>query len=184
MNFINKHKTGLIIGGIVLAFILLVVGMFASTNNKAVFLEEQINGAQANINVAEKRRVDLVYNLVDAVQAYQEYEGNTLKDVVAARASVQSGNIEEAQLAINAVAEAYPELKANENYQQLMNELAMTENQIAQYRNNYNEQVRSYNKMIRSFPSNIILSMLGYEKIEAAYTDYGAPADAPQNLFD
>lgn len=66
MNFINKHKTGLIIGGIVLAFILLVVGMFASTNNKAVFLEEQINGAQANINVAEKRRVDLVYNLVDA----------------------------------------------------------------------------------------------------------------------
>lgn len=54
MNFVNKHKTGLIIGGIVLAFILLVVGMFASTNNKAVFLEEQINGAQANINVAEK----------------------------------------------------------------------------------------------------------------------------------
>ena len=164
MNFVNKHKTGLIIGGIVLAFILLVVGMFASTNNKAVFLEEQINGAQANINVAEKRRVDLVYNLVDAVQAYQEYEGNTLKEVVAARASVQSGNIEEAQLAINAVAEAYPELKANEN--------------------NYNEQVRSYNKMIRSFPSNIILSMLGYEKIEATYTDYGAPVDAPQNLFD
>ena len=59
MNFVNKHKTGLIIGGIVLAFILLVVGMFASTNNKAVFLEEQINGAQANINVAEKRREHL-----------------------------------------------------------------------------------------------------------------------------
>lgn len=65
-----KNKTTWIIVGIVLAVILLIVGIFAGANNKAVFLEEQINGAQANINVAEKRRVDLVYNLVDAVQAY------------------------------------------------------------------------------------------------------------------
>lgn len=156
---------------------------FAGTNNKAVFLEEQINGAQANINVAEKRRVDLVYNLVDAVQAYQDYEGKTLEAITEARTSADSGNIEEAKLSINAVAEAYPELKANENYQQLMNELAMTENQIAQYRSNYNEQVRAYNKMIRSFPNNIILSILGYEKVEVVYTDYDAPVDAPQKLF-
>ena len=146
--------------------------------------EEQINGAQANINVAEKRRVDLVYNLVDAVQAYQDYEGKTLEAITAARSSVSNGDIDEAKVSINAVAEAYPELKANENYQQLMNELAMTENQIAQYRNNYNEQVRAYNKMIRSFPNNVILSILGYERIETTYTDYGAPVDAPQNLFD
>ena len=178
-----KNKTTWIILGIVLAVILLVIGIFAGANNKAVFLEEQINGAQANINVAEKRRVDLVYNLVDAVQAYQDYEGKTLEAITEARANAESGDIEEAKLSITAVAEAYPELKANENYQQLMNELAMTENQIAQYRNNYNEQVRSYNKMIRSFPNNIILNILGYEKIEVVYTDYDAPVDAPQNLF-
>ena len=179
-----KNKTTWIIVGIVLAVIILIVGIFASANNKAIFLEEQINGAQANINVAEKRRVDLVYNLVDAVQAYQDYEGKTLEAITAARSSVSNGDIDEAKVSINAVAEEYPELKANENYQQLMNELAMTENQIAQYRNNYNEQVRAYNKMIRSFPNNVILSILGYERIETIYTDYGAPVDAPQNLFN
>ena len=181
-NF-TKNKTTWIVLGIILAFVLLIVVVFASTNNKAVFLEEQINGAQANINVAEKRRVDLVYNLVDAVQEYQEYEGETLANVTAMRTSVANGDVDGAQVAINAVAEAYPELKANENYKQLMNELALTENQIAQYRNNYNEQVRAYNKMLRSFPNNIILGILGYEKIEATYTDYNAPVDAPQNLF-
>ena len=86
-------------------------------------------------------------------------------------------------MVISAIAEAYPELKANENYKQLMNELAMTENQIANYRSNYNEQIRSYNKTIRSFPNNIILGILGYERIETEYTDYNAPVDAPQNLF-
>lgn len=115
-----KNKTTWIIVGIVLAVIFLIVGIFAGANNKAVFLEEQINGAQANINVAEKRRVDLVYNLVDAVQAYQDYEGKTLEAITAARSSVSNGDIDEAKVSINAVAEAYPELKANENYRQLI----------------------------------------------------------------
>lgn len=178
-----KNKTVWIVVGIVLAFALLIGGLFVSSNNKAIFLEEQINAAQADINVAEKRRFDLVYNLVDAVKSYQDYEGETLENIVSARNSMEYGDVDGAQMAINAVAEAYPELKANENYKQLMNELAMTENQIAQYRNNYNEQVRSYNKMVRSFPNNIILSILGYEAIDTTYTDYDAPVDAPQDLF-
>lgn len=179
----SENKTVWIVVGIVLAFALLIGGLFVSSNNKAIFLEEQINAAQADINVAEKRRFDLVYNLVDAVQSYQDYEGETLENIVSARNSMEYGDVDGAQMAINAVAEAYPELKANENYKQLMNELAMTENQIAQYRNNYNEQVRSYNKMVRSFPNNIILSILGYEAIDTTYTDYDAPVDAPQDLF-
>lgn len=179
-----KNKTVLIVIGIILSILLVFIGVFASANNKMVYLEEQVNGAIANTNVAEKRRVDLVYNLADAVQAYQKYEGETLEKIVAARASAGNGNIEEAKVALNAVAEAYPELKANENYQQLMNELAMTENQIAQYRNAYNEQVRMYNRTLRSFPNNIILSILGYEPISVTYTDYNAPVDAPQGLFN
>ena len=159
-----KNKTVWIVVGIVLAFALLIGGLFVSSNNKAIFLEEQINAAQADINVAEKRRFDLVYNLVDAVQSYQDYEGETLENIVSARNSMEYGDVDE-------------------NYKQLMNELAMTENQIAQYRNNYNEQVRSYNKMVRSFPNNIILSILGYEAIDTTYTDYDAPVDAPQDLF-
>lgn len=178
-----KNKATWIVVGIVFAIILLIGGLFISSNNKAIFLEEQINAAQADINVAEKRRYDLVFNLVDAVQSYQDYEGETMESIVSARNSMEYGDVEGAQIEITAVAEAYPELKANENYKQLMNELALTENQIAQYRNNYNEQVRSYNKMVRSFPNNIILNILGYEAIDTTYTDYDAPVDAPQDLF-
>lgn len=178
-----KNKTTWIVVGIVLAIILLIGGLFISSNNKAIFLEEQINASQADINVAEKRRYDLVFNLVDAVQSYQDYEGETMESIVSARNSMEHGDVEGAQIEITAVAEAYPELKANENYKQLMNELALTENQIAQYRNNYNEQVRSYNKMVRSFPNNIILNILGYEAIDTTYTEYDAPVDAPQDLF-
>lgn len=178
-----KNKATWIVVGIVFAIILLIGGLFISSNNKAIFLEEQINAAQADINVAEKRRYDLVFNLVDAVQSYQDYEGESMESIVSARNSMEHGDVEGAQMEITAVAEAYPELKANENYKQLMNELALTENQIAQYRNNYNEQVRSYNKMVRSFPNNIILNILGYEAIDTTYTDYDAPVDAPQDLF-
>lgn len=178
-----KNKATWIVVGIVFAIILLIGGLFISSNNKAIFLEEQINAAQADINVAEKRRYDLVFNLVDAVQSYQDYEGETMESIVSARNSMEHGDVEGAQIEITAVAEAYPELKANENYKQLMNELALTENQIAQYRNNYNEQVRYYNKMVRSFPNNIILNILGYEAIDTTYTEYDAPVDAPQDLF-
>ena len=178
-----KNKATWIVVGIVFAIILLIGGLFISSNNKAIFLEEQINAAQADINVAEKRRYDLVFNLVDAVQSYQDYEGETMESIVSARNSMEHGDVEGAQIELTAVPDAYPELKANENYKQLMNELALTENQIAQYRNNYNEQVRSYNKMVRSFPNNIILNILGYEAIDTTYTDYDAPVDAPQDLF-
>ena len=95
--------------------------------------------------------------MVDAVQEYQDYEGNTYQKVTEARAQASSGNVDAAKTTLNAVAENYPELKANENYKQLMNELAITENKIAQIRNNYNEQVKSYNKFIRQFPNNIFL---------------------------
>lgn len=176
-------KSVLIIAGIVVAAILLFVVMVAGVNNRAISLEEQISGAEAQISVAEKRRVDLVYNLVDTVTAYQEYEGETLLAITEARASAQAGDADGAMTVLNAVSEQYPELKANENYQQLMTELAMTENSIAQYRNNYNEQVKAYNKFVRQFPNSIILGIMWYETIETQYTEYDAPEDAPTNLF-
>ena len=86
--------------------------------------EEQVNTAQSDIKVQEKRRVDLVYNLADCVKQYDKHESETVTT------------------AITAVSEAYPELKSNENYKQLMNELAMTENLIAKYRSNYNKTIK------------------------------------------
>lgn len=180
----KNFKFFAIICGIVVALILLFVVMFATTNNCAINLEEQINGASSEIEVQEKRRVDLIYNLVDTVEAYAKYEGTTLATVTEARTDVDNGNIEEAQMAITAVAEAYPELKASENYNQLMTELALTENMIAQSRNNYNVQVKEYNKFVRSFPASMFLNIMSYEKVDFNYTDYNVSEDAPQNLFD
>ena len=84
---------------------------------------------------------------------------------------------------ITAVAEAYPELKSNENYKTLMNELSMTENMIAEYRSNYNKQIKEYKRYVRKFPTRQFLGLLGYEVQEYEYLDYNAPVDAPQDLF-
>lgn len=94
-----------------------------------------------------------------------------------------TGDIENVTTAITAVSEAYPELKSNENYKELMNELSITENLIAEYRSNYNKQVKEYNRYIRKFPTRFFLNILGYEVRGYTYLDYSAPADAPQNLF-
>lgn len=180
----NVWKVVVIILVIILAFFAMVAGFIASVNNKAINLEEQINNSAAQIQVAEKRRVDLVYNLADAVMSYQDYESETLTKITEARTAASNGNVEQAQVVINAVAEQYPNLKANKNYQNLMTELALTENQIAQVRNTYNEQVRAYNKFVRTFPNRMFLNASGYETIDADYTDYDAPTDAPQGLFE
>ena len=92
-------------------------------------------------------------------------------------------SIENVTTAIAAVTEAYPELKSNENYKELMNELSITENLIAEYRENYNKQIKEYNRYVRKFPTRFFLNILGYETQQYQYLDYGAPVDAPQNLF-
>lgn len=94
-----------------------------------------------------------------------------------------TGDIENVTTAIAAVSEAYPELKSNENYKELMNELSITENLIAEYRSNYNKQIKVYRRYVRKFPTRIFLDILGYELQEYTYLNYDAPVDAPQNLF-
>ena len=177
----NKWKLPLIIGVGVIVVILLCVFGVQSSQNKAIALEEQVNTAQSDIKVQEKRRVDLVYNLADCVKQYDKHEADTLTAIAEGRSS--TGDIENVTTAITAVSEAYPELKSNDNYKQLMNELAMTENLIAEYRTNYNKQIKEYNRYVRKFPTRMFLDMLGYEVIDYQYLDYDAPSDAPQNLF-
>ena len=143
--------------------------------------QEQVNTASSDIKVQEKRRVDLVYNLADCVKQYDKHEADTLTAVADGRGS--TGDIENVTTAITAVAEAYPELKSNENYKTLMNELSMTENMIAEYRSNYNKQIKEYKRYVRKFPTRQFLGLLGYEVQEYEYLDYNAPVDAPQDLF-
>ena len=113
---------------------------------------------------------------------YDKHEADTLTAIIEGRGS--TGDIENVTTAITAVSEAYPELKSNENYKELMNELSITENLIAEYRSNYNRQIKEYNRYVRKFPTRIFLDILGYEIQEYSYLDYDAPVDAPQNLFE
>ena len=177
----NNWKMVLIVLAIIASVVLLCVFSVQGAQNKAFGMEESVSTAMANINVQEKRRVDLVYNLADCVMQYDEHEAQTLKDIVAGRGS--TGDIENVTTAITAVAEAYPDLKSNENYKQFMTELTVTENLIAEYRSNYKSMVREYNRYVRKFPTRMFLDMLGYEMQSYSYTDYNAPVDAPQNLF-
>ena len=177
----SNWKVALItLGGVVAVALMCVFGVYSS-QNKAIAMEEQVKTAQSDIKVQEKRRVDLVYNLADCVKQYDSHEAETLKAVVDGRG--QTGNIENVTTAITAVSEAYPELKSNENYKQLMNELSITENMIAEYRSNYNKQIKEYKRYVRKFPTRYFLGLLGYEIQEYEYLDYNAPVDAPQNLF-
>ncbi len=181
----ENWKVTLIVAAGVVAVILLCVFGVQSAQNRAFSLEEQVNTAASDIKVQEKRRVDLVYNLADCVMQYDKHEAETLTAIVEGRGSTGDiENVTTAITAITAVSEAYPELKSNENYKELMNELSITENLIAEYRSNYNRQIKEYNRYVRKFPTRIFLSILGYEVQEYSYLDYDAPVDAPQNLFE
>lgn len=178
----SNWKLGLIIAAAVAAVVILCIFGIQSAQNKAISLEEQVNTASSDIEIQEKRRVDLIYNLVDCVEQYSKHEADTLAAIVDGRGS--TGDIENASTAITAVSEAYPELKADTTYKELMNELSMTENLIAEHRSNYNKQVKEYNRYVRKFPARIFLNILGYESQNYSYLEYNASSDAPQNLFE
>lgn len=176
-------KMNLIIAVGIISIIIFTIFAVNGVQNKAIGLEEQINAADSDIKVQEKRRVDLVYNLVDTVKQYDKHEYETLTDVTKARGAGDKA-ISDVTTMISVAAEAYPDLKSSDNYKQLMTELTITENMIAQYRDNYNKQVKSYKRYVRKFPNSSFLGMLGYETIELDYLDYDAPETAPQNLFE
>ena len=179
----KSWKLILIIVAVILAVILMFVFSFQGVQNHAISLEEQITTAQSEIKIQEKRRADLIPNLVDCIKAYDEYEYNTLMDVIEARGT-NDEVASEVVTSVNVVAEQYPELKSSENYKQLMTELSVTENLIAQTRTNYNSWVSQYNTYIRKFPNNTILNMLGYERQDFAKLNYDVSSDAPVNIFD
>lgn len=175
----------------IMIIILGIIGVFAvafsigiSAQNKAIKLEEQMKESKSAIDIQEKRRADLIVNLVDTVKNYDKHEKDTYVELAKARSNASKGNVEQAEVTLQSVTEAYPELKSDKNYKELMNELSTTENLIAEHRNNYNIQVKAYNKHVRSFPNSMVLNFMGYEKVDADYLDYKAPSDAPKNLFD
>lgn len=167
----------------VLSVIVVIGGLFAVTYNKSVTYREQIYESVSALNGQYQRRVDLLTNMVDAIESANNYEQSTYSMIVNARKEIGVNTVEDTKELINLMVEAYPDLKANENYKIYMYEMATTENMIRSYSENLNLQVKNYNKFVDSFPNNIILNIMGYERIDVDYLSYDVSPEAPKNLF-
>jgi LemA protein len=162
---------------VVLAIIVILVIFYVATYNGLVGLRNQMKNAWAQIDVQLKRRRDLIPNLVETVKGYMEHERGTLEAVTNARNLAQSAassanvaEIAKAEGALSgalsrllAVVENYPNLKANENFLALQEELTSTENKISFSRQYYNDSVLKYNNKIQMFPSNVVAGMGGFK---------------------
>ena len=177
----SNFKMAGIVGVGAICVMVMCIFWIQSSGNKAITYEQTIEVAALDIHVQEKRRKDLLPNLVDAVKQYDKHEAEVLQAIVDGRS--KTADIENVTTSIAAVAEAYPALKSNENYKQLMTELTTTENLISQYRSNYNLQVGSYKSYIKSFPARYFLLWTGYTPVDYDLLDYDVSAEAPTNLF-
>jgi len=160
---------------VLIVVVLLIAFSVKGIYNNLVMLDESVNNSWAQVENQLQRRFDLIPNLVETVKGYASHEKEVLTEVTRARASVgaakspgevmQANNELSSALArLLVVVERYPDLKANENFIRLQDELAGTENRIAVERRRYNDTVRSMNQKIRSFPTVIFAGMFGFEK--------------------
>lgn len=165
-----------------------------SMYNRPVELEEKVSTAWSQVQNQYQRRADLIPNLVETVKGYAKHEQSTLTEVMEARAkatqvTISAENLDEASLKrfqqaqgevssalgrLMAVAENYPNLKANQNFLELQAQLEGTENRIAVERRNFNEAVREYNTFIRRFPNNLFAGMFGFKTKAYFEADPGA----------
>ncbi|MFN7991575.1 MAG: LemA family protein [Candidatus Micrarchaeia archaeon] len=187
--------SGMLLGlGILpIAICVVVIGLgvllyVVMTYNRLITLRNRVENAWAQIDVQLKRRYDLIPNLVETVKGYAKHEKETFENVTKYRAQIVTGSVEERAQANNmlsqalkslfAVAENYPQLKANENFKMLQEELAGTENKVAYIRTAYNDSVLEYGNALQMFPSNILANMFGFKP--KAY--FEAPAAERENV--
>lgn len=159
--------------GIVIIAVILGGTMISSYNNLNV-LDEDTNAAWGQVENQLKRRADLIPNLLETVKGYASHEKEVIEGIAEARTNYSNANTPEeyaeaeeiftgAVRNLNLIVERYPDLKANQNFQDLQAELSGTENRIATERMRYNEVVREYNTTIRKFPKNIMANMFGFD---------------------
>ncbi len=165
--------TGILIA--ILVFLVLLILFIISTYNRLVRLMNEVKNAWAQIDVQLKRRHDLIPNLVETVKGYMQHERATLENITQARnLAMRPGSVSERAQAEQqltqalhnffVVVENYPDLKANQNFLALQEELTSTENRISFARQAYNDTVMNFNNVIQMFPTNIVASMFGFKE--------------------
>jgi LemA protein len=181
-------KPLLIVLGVLLLAGVMFGGKFISVRNQLATENEAIAGAWSQVDVALQRRADLIPNLVNTVKGFATHEQQVIDSVTAARAALggartpaekiaANGQLDSAISRLLVISENYPNLKSNENFLRLQDELAGTENRIAVERRKYNEIVQRYNTQIALFPDNLIASISGFQRNDAYFkTDPGSRA--------
>lgn len=180
----KKAINGYIIAGVVLVLSLVIFSTFGGVNNTYVTKGQNVATAKSNISKEEQRRVDLFNNLVDAVQSATTFEKDTQTKIAEARSQGNSGKVDQAMLTIQAVAEAYPQIKSIDLYKQTMTEFSITENRLAGYREQYNNDTRDYNIYVQSFPAGAFLSILGKDKAQKPLLDFNVDNSKARDLFN
>jgi len=173
---------------------LVIGGKYVGVRNQLVTQKESVNAAWSQVDVALQRRADLIPNLVETVKGYAKHEEGIMTALANARAALVGAKTPQEKIAANTqldgalgrllvVVENYPNLKANENFLRLQDELAGTENRIAVERRKYNETVQTYNTQIQLFPNNIVASMSGFERNDAYFKTEPGARTAPKVAF-
>jgi LemA protein len=167
-------KAALIVVGILILVALIFGGSLISTRNELVTERQAVDAAWAQVDTALQRRADLIPNLVETVKGYAKQEQTVFRDIANARAALGGARNPDEKLEANSqlsgalsrllvIVENYPQLKSNESFNRLMDELAGTENRINVERRKYNEVVQKYNTDLQLFPKNIAATMFGFQ---------------------
>lgn len=164
----ENYKTIIITVVSVIAVLLLGVFIVQGPKNKAIFLEETVEQSKSDIDTQIDRKINVLTELAEVVKHYDEHEYKTIVDAIAARNNNDGGdvNTKEVITEIKAVAEAYPELKSQDNYARLMDNVSECENLLSQHKKAYNSSVKKYRQYVRSFPARMFLNMTGYDVIK------------------
>lgn len=188
-------KAGIVILVVLLILAFVLGSAYVSRRNQMAIKREAVNAAWAQVDVVLQRRADLIPNLVQTVKGYAVQEQTVFGDIAAARAALvgaktpsdkiaANGQLDSALSRLLVIVENYPQLKSNENFMRLQDELAGTENRIAVERKRYNDTVQDYNTYLSLFPNSLVASFAGFTRNDAYFkTDEGA-RQAPKVNFD
>ena len=187
-------KIGLIVIGIIVLLLVLMGGKYVGVRNELVTQQEAVKAQWSQVESSMQRRSDLIPNLVNTVKGFASHETEVFKNIADARAAMAGGRTPQEKIAANdqlsgalsrllVVAENYPQLKSNENFLRLQDELAGTENRINIERRKYNESLQTYNTTLQLFPNNIVASMSGFTRNDAYFKTEPGAEKAPQVKF-
>jgi LemA protein len=184
----------LVVVGILVLIVLMVFGQYVGVKNSLVAKDEAVKSAWSQVDIVLQRRADLIPNLVETVKGYAQQEVTVFGDIAKARSALLSAGTPSDKIAANGqldgaigrlllVVENYPQLKSNENFLKLQDELAGTENRIAVERKRYNDALKDYNTYVRQFPNSIYAGWSGFKPNEAYFEASEASRATPKVNF-